>query len=47
LVSAVVALNILLIVVYSRLMGIERWRLVESIGMLTSLGGVVMLQLLG
>lgn len=47
LVSAVVALNILLIVVYSRLVGIERWRLIESIGMVTSLAGVVTLQLLG
>jgi drug/metabolite transporter (DMT)-like permease len=47
LVSAVVALNILLIVVYSRLVGIERWRLIESVGMLTSLAGVVSLQLLG
>jgi transporter family protein len=46
LVSAIVATNALLIVLYTRIRGIEPWRLNESIGMVCTLIGIVLLPIL-
>ncbi|MBU6145846.1 MAG: DMT family transporter, partial [Paenibacillaceae bacterium] len=46
LVSAIVATNALLIVLYTRIRGIERWHRNESIGMVCTLIGIVLLPIL-